>query len=229
MIWKKEKNKKIKYTFKKVTEFSNNNGKKNGNEINNDSIFSNDQIIITTALNKSVDFEMKGTGRAIIDWGNGEREMSNPLYSTDESYMYRFLPTNSSSVSNITITGNVTYLKCNGLAKLDVRGNPALTKLVCKGYVTELDVSKNVALTHLEYNGYEYGKSGLTGLDVSKNTALAYLDCSYNQFSALALNALFETLHDNPISGGKDIYITLRYENADCDISIAEKKGWRVH
>ena len=233
MIWKDKKDKKIKYTFKKVTEFSDNG--KNVKKIDYDSIFSNDQIIITTTPNESVEFEMKGTGRAIIDWGDGEKEMSNPLYSTDISYSYVSSPYNSSA-SNITIIGNVTSLICKGgVAKIDVSKNTALTKLVCNGHLTELNVSKNTALTYLVCNyfhvKYDYNThfKGLTSLDVSNNTALAYLDCSNNALTTEALDALFETLHNNHISGGKKIK---KYENPgtyDCDEDIAKNRGWNFN
>ena len=227
MIWKSEKDGKIKYTFKKVTEFSDNG--KYEYKIDYDSILSNDQIIITTVPKKSVTFYMEGTGQALIDMGNGRIGLSNNLLPTnDMRYEYSFFP--DESACNIKITGNVTYLDCKGsLAKLDVSNNTALTKLVCEGYLTELDVSKNTALTYLVYNHSGKRFEGLTSLDLSNNTALAYIDCSYNLLTVSAMNALFESLHNNPIQGGKSIHISLCYETKDCDISIAEKKGWKVH
>ena len=69
----------------------------------------------------------------------------------------------------------------------------------------------------------------ITKLDVSKNTALIRLECSYNQLSVTALNALFGTLHNNTVYGGKEIYIGYNEGGAGCDRSIAENKGWTVY
>jgi len=62
---------------------------------------------------------------------------------------------------------------------------------------------------------------------VSRNTALNYLECNNNLFSANALNALFETLHNNTVSDC-DINIDENPGTDDCDKSIAEKKGWKI-
>ena len=68
---------------------------------------------------------------------------------------------------------------------------------------------------------------GLTSLDVSNNTSLQLLDISGNLFTALELDGLFHTLHDNP--GSKHIYIFDNPGTAGSDKSIAERKGWVVH
>ncbi len=217
--------------------------KGNGNSkdsiiLENDSrILSKDQIIITRFPKENAIFEMGGKGRALIDLGNGGKTISETLEKTDEAYKYSFLPVDGMA-SDIIITGSITEFECYNVAKLDISNNTALTKLVCKGYLTELEVSKHIALTHLEctsnthsatnhYNDYKSDMK-LTALDVSNNIALAYLDCSYNNFTTAALNALFESLHDNPIPGGKTLKITLDYYTQYADISIAEKKGWKV-
>ena len=83
---------------------------------------------------------------------------------------------------------------------------------------TSLDLSKNIALTNL------FCQSNLTKLDVSNNKVLTRLVCNYNQLTGSALNALFESLPDN--AGKKFIYIHGNPGAEDCNLSIAERKGW---
>ena len=142
-------------------------------------------------------------------------------------------PLTSLDVSRNT---TLTHLNCAGnlLSTLDVSRNTALKELSCHyNQLTTLDVSRNTALTSLscEYNP-------LTTLDVSNNTTIKFVYCHYNQLTASALNDLFRTLPEVPVSQTKQgpypdspftIYI---YENpgtSDCDISIAQEKGWRVY
>jgi len=126
---------------------------------------------------------------------------------------------------NLTSYCNLTSLdvsKCTKLEYLDCSGNN----------LTSLDVSK---CTKLAYLGcYD---NNLTSLDVSKCTKLAYLNCSFNKLSAAALNALFGTLHNNAAvctdrwgccTYDKWIYIGENPGSDDCDLSIAENKGWYV-
>jgi hypothetical protein len=87
-----------------------------------------------------------------------------------------------------------------------------------------LDVSKNTELIRLYC-----GENHLTDLDVSKNTSIEYLDCRENEFSASALNALFETLHSNKIKGRKTVTIYGNSGTGTCNKSIAEDKNWRVN
>jgi len=105
---------------------------------------------------------------------------------------------------------------------LDVSKNTALTTLVVYcNKLRSLDVSKNTALTTLVVHGGQ-----LTSLDVSKNTALTTLGVFSNQLTSSALNTLFGTLHSNV--GEKTINISNNPGAADCDRSIAERKGWTV-
>ena len=62
----------------------------------------------------------------------------------------------------------------------------------------------------------------------SKNTVLSILVCNSNQFTAIALNDLFGTLHSNVISGGKNIFIGSNPGSYNCAQSIATNKGWTV-
>jgi hypothetical protein len=67
------------------------------------------------------------------------------------------------------------------------------------------------------------GKS--TGLDASKNTKLTVLYCTYNQFDAARLNALFNTLHSNYVASGKTINIQNNPGTAGCTLSYATGRG----
>ena len=111
------------------------------------------------------------------------------------------------------------YLYCadNRLTALDVSRHNSLIELdVSNNQLTALDVSRNTELWNLRCSGNQ-----LTALDVSRNTALYYFYCDDNQLTALnlknntalhginvsnnlfttaALNALFETLHDDLIT-----------------------------
>ena len=117
----------------------------------------------------------------------------------------------------------------------DVRKNTALTSLRCDdNQLTALDVSRNTALIGLSLQNNQ-----LTALDVSQNTTLAgWFNCNGNQLTANALNFLFNTLNDNAVTYlnkhwierifKKYIYISNNPGSADCDQSIAERKGWTV-
>jgi len=66
-------------------------------------------------------------------------------------------------------------------------------------------------------------------LDLSNNTVLSYLTCTDNQFSAEALDALFDSLHSNTIPGSaKNIYVQDNPGSEICNPSIASEKGWIV-
>ena len=74
---------------------------------------------------------------------------------------------------------------------------------------------------------------------MSDNTALERLYCSDNQLTASALNDLFSTLRENPnYSHAKNIgwmnrpfrlYMFNNPGTSDCDVSIAQAKGWVVN
>ena len=122
------------------------------------------------------------------------------------------------------------WCNSNGLTALDVSMNIALEVLFCgDNQITELDVSRNTALKILNC-----GDILLTALDVSRNTALNELKCFGNLLTATALNALFETLHNNTVfwEYGDEIQKGINIEDnpgsADCDPTIAENKGWTV-
>ncbi|MCH5174927.1 MAG: hypothetical protein J1F40_03480, partial [Prevotellaceae bacterium] len=71
------------------------------------------------------------------------------------------------------------------------------TLLSCaENQLTALDVSKNTALTDLYCSDNQ-----LTALDVSKNTALTYLECYNNQIKGISMDALINSLPENPNKG----------------------------
>ena len=117
------------------------------------------------------------------------------------------------------------YLSCddNQLTSLDVSKNTALEYLSCDdNQLTSLDVSKN---TTLESLNCRWNK--LTSLDISKNTALHRLECYGNQFSASAMNKIYNDLPQGRVNEYGE------RSKLECDklgdYSIAKKKGWNVY
>jgi len=161
---------------------------------------------------------------------------------------------NSSRLTNLNVSGNtaLTDLNCccnqlvtlnvshctalsdlgcsgNQLENLDVRDCTELTGLNCyDNQLTTLDLSKNIVLSGLCCNDNQ-----LTTLDMSANTELIGMDCSNNQLTTSALNDFFRTLHNNPLTGADDwpksIYIKNNPGTSNCDVRIAEEKGWWVY
>ncbi|MDR0506353.1 MAG: hypothetical protein LBH32_06010 [Dysgonamonadaceae bacterium] len=140
----------------------------------------------------------------------------------------------SNQLTTLDISKNkaLTSLNCdsNQVAALDLSQNPVLHLLSCNNNkLTNLDVSKNAALTSLYCDNNQ-----LTALDVSKSTALTSLYCNNNKLTATALNALFQTLHNNNLLDAqgmpKDKVISIGGNPGanTCDRSIANGKGWRV-
>jgi len=132
---------------------------------------------------------------------------------------------NRLTVLDVSKNTALTFLSCddNQLTGLDVSKNTALTLLSCRNkLLTGLDVSKNTALEYLSTTD-----SPLERLDVSRNTALEILWCVRNQLSAVALNALFGTLHSSTILG-KIIHVYGNPGSDACNPSIATEKGWIV-
>jgi hypothetical protein len=154
-------------------------------------------VVMVTSASVKIS-AMRGTGKVIIDWGDGE---SNEGVASDLDY--------SHSYSGVALSHTIIIYGGN-IASLHVGHQ-----------LTSLDVSRNTTLTQLWCSSNQ-----LTSLDVSKNTALTYLDCRSNQLTNSALNALFETLHSNP--GYKTIYIQDNPGTNNCDQSIATNKEWTV-
>jgi len=148
-----------------------------------------------------VTIRMNGSGKVVIDWGDGSPKEGHML---SELTIYTYSYADASS-RTITITGeNITLFSClgNKLTSLDVSKNTVLQELSCHGnQITSLDLSKNTALRALEssvnpLNSLDVSNNtalyrlvchtnGLTDLDLSKNTELKFLGCSYNSLSSL--------------------------------------------
>ena len=127
--------------------------------------------------------------------------------------------------NNIVLVG--LFCGFNQLTDLDVSRNIKLDALYCNNnQLTILDVSKNTALIWFYCDSNQ-----LTNLDVCNNTALDRLVCNSNLLSSDALNALFETLHNNTTLGlvqPKTVRINDNPGTAACNQSIATAKGWTV-
>jgi uncharacterized protein len=133
----------------------------------------------------------------------------------------------NTQITNLDVSKNTAleklYCHNNHLTNLDVSRNTALIGLYCyNNQLTDLDVSRNTALEVLLCSNNK-----LTYLDLSKNTVLRYLNFANNQFSADALNALFETLPDN-IMDYKIVVIAQNPGTDACNIKIAKDKIWIV-
>jgi Leucine-rich repeat (LRR) protein len=119
---------------------------------------------------------------------------------------------------------HILNVRGNRLQKLDLSGCPTLHYLYGNNNeLTSIDVSKNPELRVLEL-----GNSKLTSLDVSKNPRLQNVLVHNNQFTASALNALFESLPNVRENGGVWgwIFINGNPGTDDADRSIATNKWW---
>lgn len=151
-------------------------------------------ITMTTAASGNVPLFLGGSGKAVVNWGDGSAVETVTLPSSGIELARHVYA--DATVRTITIKGeNITYLSCddNKLTALDVSKNTVLEVLHCdRNDLTSLDLSKNTALTTLrcEYNE-------LTVLEISKNTALIELQCGYNQLTALDIskNTLLKLLY----------------------------------
>ena len=110
-----------------------------------------------------------------------------------------------------------------------VSSNTALKVLRCgNNQLITLDVSNNTELTRLGCDD-----NRLTDLDMSRNTELLSLGCSRNQLTSSALNGLFRSLRSDYSYTKNNSYLFYLwiYFNPgtnDCEVNIAEEKGWIV-
>jgi hypothetical protein len=168
-------------------------------------------------------------------------------------YCEDYYSSSKNKLTTLNVSGCTALieLECseNQLTSLDVSGCPALYILSCSdNKLTSLDISKCTALHQLSCSSNQ-----LTSLDVSKNTELFSLNCNYNQLTSLnvspnnivltpvscghnqldasALNSLFNSLPKAKSwtnGNSSSIYIGGNPGTDNCDISIAENKGWYV-
>ena len=142
--------------------------------------------------------------------------------------MLRTLYCYNNDLSELDVRQNVnlTSLYCysNQLTRLDLSANRQLETLYCNSNrLSDLNLNRNVELIRLYCNANQ-----LTKLDVSSCIKLDNLFCENNQFSAEALNAIFESLHNN-YAQNKRVNIAFNPGVDRCDISIAQNKGWSVY
>ena len=146
-----------------------------------DSIDSSTQITMTTEA-LEVSFQIGGTGKMLIDWGDGTPLDEHMLSPADYKLQTPIYAHEYSKISSRTITifseNLVTFgSDKNQLTSLDVSKNTDLMHLLCSNeyQLKSLDVSKNIALKRLLVSD-----TRLKSLDVSKNIALTNLQCFQN-------------------------------------------------
>ena len=179
-----------------------------------------------------------GTGPATIDYDNGKGEQiiydnhNNPELAPPPSFGRIYIK-HSDYLDNMLYTMKIKAENATGiglfmlyyLTKINVSKNLNLEFIqVSYSQLTSLDVSKNINLQQLVFD-----RNQLTELDVSNNPELFEINCGYNKFTSNSLNALFESLHSNEFSHGKEISIAGNPGTDTCDVSIAENKGWTVN
>ena len=203
-------------------------------------------MTMTTAGTHWMVIPLLGSGIATIDWGD---EIIDTVFLIKDKWfeVERHFDADQQNPRTITIKGkNIIgmYSHRNVLTALDVSRNNKLIKLWCQeNQLTVLDISKNSQLQVLycennQLNALDLSQNvelvelwcannQLTSLDVSHNKILEILGCEANLFTADALNALFDALKDN---GKETQTIDIRNNpgTADCDVGIAEAKGWIV-
>jgi len=188
----------------------------NKEDLNNSSGVAEADSKVMTITTRSQRVEFYIAGAAKVKWDDDFEIETHYLlwfdkegkpYRVRHNYDYAIPFEDKESVHTITITGeNVTHL---------VR---------MRKHIRTIDASDNTALEVLECK-YNWVKA----LDVSGCTAIRRINCSFNQLSADALNALFETLHENTFPDcDKIIAVFGNPGSKECDRSIAERKGWEV-
>ena len=158
-------------------------------------------IITMTTSAECISFRLRGSGIALVDWGDGSEKDTVELEIADEygwtwttrqdlNPIPRAITISGKNITGLNCDGNLFIIldimnretpRCNQFTTLDVSRNTVLTYFDCSNnQLTELDVSKNTALTILKCR-----KNQLTEFDVSKNTALEILWCDDNSLTKL--------------------------------------------
>ena len=175
-------------------------------------------------------FSISGSSSIIVDWGDDATldmyDISETLVQRNHNYNTQIIP------YTITILeADLKRLNCCdanfryylNLSSLEINEKSSLTTLYCSHTgLSDLDVSGCDALNELDCSFNQ-----LSRLDMRNNIHLNILYCQSNLLSAEALNALFNSLHQN--TGYKIIYIGDNPGTATCDQSIATNKGWIVY
>ena len=156
----------------------------------------------------TVMFGIGGSGKMLIDWGDGKSEIfeisgkkvyaytySNSTHRNISIYgenIYHFdcgrIDDNTNHLTHLDVSGNMalTALRAsdNKFVNLNLTQNTALTKLICaNNHITEIDLSNNTALLELHLNDNKLSK-----LDISALTDLDYLCCQNNHFEKLDIS-----------------------------------------
>jgi|GEM_PF-3519286 len=121
-----------------------------------------------------------------------------------------------SALTNLTIL----YCSANLLSKLDVSSNKSIQKLDCsRNRLHSIDLSANGGLETLNCNF-----NRIKRLDISNNPMLRNIDCSGNLLSTEELDEIFRQL---PHSESGKINVNNNPGTNNCDMSVAEVKGWQ--
>ena len=204
------------------------------------------RMTMTVEGSGSFSFELRGSGIATVDWGDGSDRTTHEL-SGERGRTFSKVYAGSGR-HTITITGNDIIgltVGSSQLTGLDVRRNTKLMRLeVTQGQFTNLDVSRNTALTRLWIENTQLTsldlsnntaltslmirRTPLASLDVRNNTTLNWLNVNPNQLTASDLNALFESLPHRDGSERGRIFIGNNPGTSDANRSIAEARGWYV-
>lgn len=162
---------------------------------------------------------------------------SNQITSLDLQDLIKLemLACENNSLSSLDI-GNLTnlkYLHCssNQLTTLNLSKLTKLESLNCSNNtLTSLDLKGLI-----ELKGLWCGYNRLSSLNVNGLTNLGYLECQNNYMNATSLNYFFASLPIANFFGLVPIHIQDNGPNCDgsgalnCDITIAENKGWNVY
>jgi hypothetical protein len=130
---------------------------------------------------------------------------------------------------DISKSPNLEFLSAyeNQLSEIDVCHNPALRHIdICDNKITSIDISHNTLLWWL----YAQNNS-LTSVVLGNNLSLMHVALHSNQLESDALNDIFHNLPDHSTNTTFGSYVLNIRENPgtnDCDIGIAQKKGWAV-
>ncbi len=162
---------------------------------------SRNAIITVTAADKTVDIEVKQSGKVIIPGieivdqkfkqylvehfdTNGDGEIS-----TEEAESVTIMNCSGKGIESLAGLEhfvNLDVLNCNSnsLIRIDLSKNLLLTTFACdSNKIDSLGVSENTAINVLSCNS-----NALTKLDVSKNLSLTELNCGSNQLVSVDIN-----------------------------------------
>jgi DNA-binding beta-propeller fold protein YncE len=214
--------------------------------------------ITMTTSNKVINLYLVSEGDVRINWGDNRGITDKRLFANGGIlYQHTYRNRGNRDISiygDITYLD----CSSNGLTRLNIRNCTALETLYCNNNkLASLDISKNARLQTLfagntglietmfepssDQNAISkidtrsnpaleslyLGSLGLRNLDVSNNPSVRIIDISHNMLTATELNRLFHSLHTN-VGWGKTIRISRNPGTDDCDVSIAEAKGWQV-